>query len=595
MCCRHTVSIAIKKTGSMSTNPCARLFPDEQWKQLLIQFDNLTEQQRLWLSGYLAGGIKAASPRPHVENGKTVTIVFGTETDNCRKLAGKFKDRCHEAGIAADVVDMAGFRVRKLAKLTYLVVITATHGDGEPPEPAGDFYEALMADEAPSLKGLCFAVLALGDSSYEQFCVTGQRIDQRLEALDGKRLIPRRDCDVDFEHPTNEWMSELLGCLPQGSGNTFEVAPCPSVNSPIEFNKNQPLEVDVLANHSLSSSQREKPIHHLELAVPESKFNLKPGDAIGVLPENPPVLVAAMLDYTELSGEQPVTLDEKAMPLVEALRKHCDLTIPGRGFLSAWGNLTGDHRLLEILEGDTKVQRTFLREHQVLDLIRQSPARPEPQLLVEALRPLQPRLYDIANSHLMIDDEVHLTVKDFRYPFRNREESGITSHFLLELQPGDRLSIYPHRNARFHFPDDPEVPLMLIAEGTGIAPYRAFLQTLSVRKSGPPCWLVFGEHRFEEDFLYQLDLQQALTGGLLQQLDTVFYADQPEKHLATPLLGKEDKLADWLEKGCHLYLSGEKGPLGHCESGIEVCLDKRNGKGYWKSLTKAKRIHRNLY
>jgi len=579
----------------MSIHLSAQLFPGQQWQQLLIQLDSLTEQQRLWLSGYLAGGANVISSQPTIESGKTVTIAFGTETDNCRRLAGKLKDRCRKAGIAAAVVDMAGLRVRKLARLEYLVVITATHGDGDPPEPVGDFYEALMADDAPSLNGLRFAVLALGDSSYEQFCVTGKRIDQRLEALGGERLISRRDCDVDFEHPAGEWMSELLAHLPKSGGDAPQVTPAPSPDKPVEYSKDQPLEIEVIANHTLSSPQRKKPIHHLELALPVAEFNINPGDAIGVLPENPPELVAALLDNTGLSGEQPVTLDDSAMPLVEALRKHRDLTIPGRGFLSAWGNLTGDPRLLAVLESDTRVQRTFLREHQILDLIRQSPAHPEPQMLVDALRPLQPRLYDVANSLSFVDDELHLTVKAFHYPFRDREETGITSRFLLELQPGDSLWIYPHRNARFHLPDNPEAPLILVAEGTGIAPYRAFLQALSLRDAAPPCWLVFGESRFEEDFLYQLDLHQALAGGLLHQLDAVFYSDQPGRDLATPLLEKADQLADWLEQGAHIYLGGEKEPIEQCESRIQTCLDEELGEGYWKSLAKAKRVHRNLY
>lgn len=579
----------------MSIHPPAQLFPDQQWRQLLIQLDSLTEQQRLWLSGYLIGDVNIISSQPAIKSARTVTIAFGTETDNCRRLAGKLKDRCREGGIAADVVNMAGLRVRRLARLEYLVVITATHGDGDPPEPVGDFYEALMADDAPPLNGLRFAVLALGDSSYEQFCVTGKRIDQRLETLGGERLISRRDCDVDFEHPAGKWMSDLLGHLPESRGKSPQAAPAPSVSHKVEYSKHQPLEVEILTNRTLSSLQREKPIHHLELALSVAEFNVNPGDAIGVLPENPPELVAAILDNTGLSGEQPVTLDDSAMSLVEALRKHRDLTIPGRGFLSAWGNLTGDPTLLEVLGGDTSVQRTFLREHQILGLIRRRPACPEPQMLVDALRPLQPRLYDVANSLSVVDDELHLTVKAFHYPFRDREETGIASRFLLELQPGDRLWIYPHRNARFHLPDDSEAPLILVAESTGIAPYRAFLQALSQRDSTPPCWLVFGEQGFEEDFLYQLDLQQALADDLLCQLDVVFYSDLSNKDLATPLLEKADQLTDWLERGGHLYLGGEKKRLEDCEARIQTYLDDKLSKGYWKSLTKAKRVHRNLY
>lgn len=579
----------------MSTLPPSNLFPDQHWRQVCIQLDTLNEKQRLWLSGYLAGNANPVSLPQNTGKSKIVTIAYGTETNNCKQLARTFKDRCGESGITADVVDLADLRIRKLTTLDCLVVITATHGDGDPPEPASDFYEALLAEDAPSLKRLRFAVLALGDSSYEQFCVTGQRIDQRLETLGGVRLVTRRDCDVDFEHSASEWMTELLRHLPRTGDNLQPGASVQAANTIEEYGKNQPLRVEVLANHNLSSQRRENPIHHLVLALPNVEFNLSPGDAIGVLPENPPELVAAILDGTGLSGDQPVTLDDSAMPLVEALRSYRDLTIPGRGFLLTWAELSEDPGLGEIVDADAGLQRSYLRRHQILDIIRQSPARPEAQVLVDALRPLQPRLYDVANSLAAMDDELHLTVKAFQYPFRDRQEIGISSRFLLELQPGDSLAVYPHRNARFHLPSDPQAPLILIAEGTGIAPYRAFLQALSLRDSVPPCWLVFGEYRFEEDFLYQLDLQRALANGVLQQLDTVFYTDQPGRELASPLLDQAKQLAEWLEQGGHIYLGGEKSSLGHFESRLSTSLDERLGQGYWKALGKAKRIHRNVY
>lgn len=590
----------------MTTHIPPQLFPDPQLQTLLVSLDALNDQQKLWLSGYLAGGIQVqpAAAGAGTSSGPTITIVFGTETNNCRTLAQNLAERCRAADITAEVVDMAGLRVRKLSRYDCVVVITATHGDGDPPEPAADFYETLMADDAPQFKGLQFAVLALGDSSYEQFCVTGQQIDQRLESLGGKRLLARRDCDVDFQQPAEAWFAELLPLLPASAANvaatvttTAQPAALVAQAGQSTYSKTEPLLVEVLANHNLSSAQRPHPNHHVVLELPVEDFPLQPGDAIGVLPENPPELVAAILDHTGLSGEQPVTWQDAAMPLVEALRAHCDLTIPGRNLLTLWAELCADQDspLHAVAAGSNSEQRSWLKQNQIVDIVRRYPARPQAQALVEALRPLQPRLYDVANSLAVVDDELHLTVKAFTYPFGEREENGITSRFLLELQPGDSLQIYPHRNARFQLPEDPAAPLILIAEGTGIAPYRAFLQELSQRDAVPPCWLVFAEDHFEEDFLYQLDLQQALTKGQLQQLDTVFYADQPDTELATPLLRDAAQLAEWLERGGHLYLGGDKASLEHCEAQLSACLDERLGAGYWQTLTKAKRVHRNLY
>ncbi|MCK9469625.1 MAG: sulfite reductase flavoprotein subunit alpha [Porticoccaceae bacterium] len=584
----------------MTAEVPTRLFSEQQWRQLFPLLNSLDQSQRLWLSGYLAAPEWGAATATTVvaDTAERVTIAYGTETDNCKRLAHQLEARCREAGIAAEVVDLAQTRVRRLTKMKYLVVITATHGDGDPPEPITDFYENLNADDMSPLKGLRFAVLALGDSTYENYCVTGQIIDQRLEALGGERLIPRRDCDVDFAQPADEWMTQLLPTLPRAAAATPAVdhsAAYSSAPAAASYSKDSPLEVEVLANHSLSHPDRSHPIHHLELELPVADFPLLPGDAVGVLPENPPQLVASILDATGLSGEAPVVVDDQAMSLVEALRIHRDLTIPSRGFLSAWAALSDAQWLQDINAGEAKAQREFLRQHQVCDLVRRAPARPEPQALVDALRPQQPRLYDLANCLEVNEDELHLTVKAFSYPFGEREEIGIATTFLLDLQPGDSLRIYPHRNARFQLPENTELPLILVAEGTGIAPYRAFLQALAQRATPPPCWLVFAEQQFEEDFLYQTDLQKALADKVLTSLDSVFYSDEPRRQLADPLLDNAERLNDWLAQGAHIYLCGEKDSLDVCEARLQEQLDKNHSEGFWKQLSKDKRVHRNLY
>lgn len=571
-------------------------FSDPQWHQVRQLLATLDARQRWWLSGYLAASdtepsttaSTKASPNP-------VLIGYGTETDNCRRLAQALSEHCGESGIATEVIDLARLRPRQLARRDHLVIITATHGDGDPPEPIQDFYQGLMGDGAPQLANLKFAVLALGDSSYERFCVTGQEFDQRLEALGGERLIARQDCDVDFEQPARDWIARLLEKLPKA--NTTGTAQGPArapTSSPPSYDKHHPLTVEVLVNQNLSAADRAQPIHHLELALDQAIPDLFPGDAVGILADNPPELVAAVLDACELSGEQPVTVNDDAQPLVQALRQTRDLTIAGTGFLAFWAEQSQAPALLELCQAESRRQRAFLRDHQLLDLLHQYPARPPAQALVEALRPLQPRLYDVANSLAVLDDELHLTVKAFHYPFRERHEQGIASRYLLDLQPGDPVRLYPHRNARFRLPDD-DAPLILIAEGTGIAPYRAFLQALSQRLQRPPCWLVFAEQRFEEDFLYQLDIQQAHADGVLEQVDTVFYQDRPGASLIDPLLNQIDRLASWIEQGAHLYLCGDKGRLSDLENSLKTALDQRQGDGAWKQLGRDKRLHRNLY
>ncbi|MFA7555009.1 MAG: sulfite reductase flavoprotein subunit alpha [Spongiibacteraceae bacterium] len=575
-----------------------QLFSDQQWGRLNQVLLELDKPQSLWLSGYLAA---SATGHPITDAAATgsgdsqVIIAFGTETDNCRKLATQFAQRLNTEGIAASTVDLATLRLRKLSKTKQLVIITATHGDGDPPEPIISFYEGIMADDAPKLSQLKFAVLALGDSSYEHFCVTGISLDQRLEALGGQRLIPRQDCDVDFEKPAAQWLEQLLKVLPrttstQSPGEVTAVAPAKA-----SYSKDQPLTVEVLANQNLSNPNRAKPIYHLELSLDAPDFVVEPGDAVGITPNNPPELVAMVLDTTGLSGEQPVTVDSRALPLVEVLRQYRDLTIPSRSFLELWAVLSGAEPLIHILSSDNKTQRQFLREHQIRDLLLSYPARPEAQALADALRPLQPRLYDVANSLASEPDELHLTVKAFEYPFGNRLETGIASQYLLDLQPGDSIQLYPHRNARFRLPESPNTPLILIADGTGIAPYRAFLQALAARDTPPPCWLIFADKHFEDDFLYQVDVQQAHQQGVLTHVDTTFYNDQPDATLATCLLRQAKRLHDWLARDAHVYLCGDKPRLESCEAELKANVDQQLGEGQWQQWSKAKRIHRNLY
>lgn len=592
----------------MPVLPPAQIFSDQQWQSLLPILKGLDEPQRLWLSGYLAGMAPAAAEAvPSQPAADPLTIAYGTETDNCKRLAQDLQKLCGEQGIDAQVVDLGQLRLRRLPRLKRFIVITATHGDGDPPEPVADFFDALMSDEAPRVPDMQFAVLALGDSSYEHFCVTGQAIDERLEALGATRLIARRDCDVDFEKPAREWMDELLAQMPrpdqlprpnQGAGSAATAlngAAPPDLAPAAEYTKDNPLEVEIVGNRSLSHPGRRQPVHHLELALADDRLPLTPGDAVGVTPDNPPALVARILDLAGVSAEAPVVIAEQAMPLVEALRSHRDLTIAARGFLPFWAELSNNSALKTLLEGEAAEQRGYLREHQLTDIMRQAPARPDPQALVDNLRPLQPRLYDLANSLSDIDDEIHLTVKDFRYQFAGREEVGIASRYLLELQAGDTIRIYPHKNVRFHLPDEPSAPIVLIAEGTGIAPYRAFLQELQLRDTRAPCWLVFAEKSFEDDFLYQLDIQQAMSDGALHELDTVFYRDQPDRTLADPLLNRLEQLTSWLNDGAHIYLCGEKQPLADCEAALESRLDEQLGSGFWKQLSRSKRVHRNVY
>jgi len=564
---------------------------EPQWQRVQALLRDLDERQTLWLSGYLAGRPQSRQAEQTTDTGHRILIAHGGETGNSRSVAEKLAAQAQANGINATLQDLANLRVRQLGKQDYLLLICSTHGDGAPPEPVIPFYEALMDTSAPRLEKLHFAVLALGDSTYEHFCATGLQIDQRLEALGATRLHPRQDCDVDFEVPASQWRKDVLARLPDDATSAPTVSPSVESTSDTAYSKQRPVAVEVLENINLSAPSRSAPVHHLELALEVDDFPVAPGDAVGILADNPPELVSAILDACGLSGEAPVSLDNQPLPLVQALRQHRDLTIPSSRFLAYWAELSGDDSLRQQAAATKTEQRQFLKEVQVIDLLQQAPARPEPQDLVEALRALQPRLYDVANSLQAIDGELHLTVKDLHYPFAQRREHGIASRYLLALEPGDTLRLYPHRNARFHLPDSAESPLLLIGDSTGIAPYRAFLQALGARRAGTPVWLVFAEQHFEQDFLYQSELQKAHAEGLLEKIDAIFYRDQAGQSLVTPLLAQLDTLRDWIERDAHLYFCGDKDRLSACE----YVLSGQLGDELWASLGKAGRLHRNLY
>jgi sulfite reductase (NADPH) flavoprotein alpha-component len=342
-------------------------------------------------------------------------------------------------------------------------------------------------------------------------------------------------------------------------------------------------------------------VHHLELLLEADDFAIEPGDAVGIQVRNPAHLVNAVLKAAGLQHTEIVTINHRTISLDQALTEECDITIPSKNFLAVWPAIQAHTELIEQWNIDSKEQRNFLRTHQLLDLLVDYPVANtstkdiSAQAFVESLRPLQPRLYDVANSLKFLDDELHLTVKKYVYAFHDREETGIASDYLINLQKNDVLHIYPHRNARFHLPEETKVPLILIADGTGIAPYRAFLQELQASERSHPCWLIFSEERFEEDFLYQLEWQQALEDGLLKRVDTLFYQDQPEHTLAELIIGQPKLLSEWLNIGAHLYLCGDKDRLTDCENTLQSWATQAGHETRWSTMNTNKHIHRNLY
>ncbi len=583
----------------------AKIFPADQWQQIDGLVQQLDPAQTLWLSGYLAaraGVTESGANAPGTAN-TDLTIAYGSETGNCEQLARKLFEAVRQRGHAARLVDLATLKVRQLRKISTLWLITSTHGDGDPPLGAVDFHRDLHAADNIKLNAMHYAVLALGDSSYDHFCQTGIDFDERLAAMGATRLAARVDCDVDFEAAAQQWCDERLAALPPVAGNRAEeaVASATIPGAPAALHsKREPLCSEVLERLPLSAPARRRGNYHLTVALDEGSLALEPGDAVGVFAHNPAALVEAVLADTRLSADDPVEADRRSMTLAEALRGERDLAIPTRKFLQHWAQWSGAEVLRELAD-DARESREWLKRHHLLDILRSFPAKvPSAQHLVDALRPLQPRLYDVANHITADTDELDLLIKRFDYRVGDKEHPGIASYYLCDLAPGDPVRLYPHRNARFALPQRKE-PVILVAYGTGLAPYRAYLQARAARGDDNPCWLVMGEQVYEQDFLYQLEWQDWLAGAKLTHLDPVFADDKPRRQLGSVFVEQADRLHRWLADNAVIYLCGEKSILDQCEQQIQYAYGEAAGltpddnATFWKALADEGRVRRNLY
>jgi sulfite reductase (NADPH) flavoprotein alpha-component len=575
-------------------NPETALFSDEQWDDIRSLLDQLNVNQAQWLSRYLHAQHEAGSSPVSATNSR-FAVAYGSETGNCKALAELLHETALKEGKQIELLNLSNVKLRQLGQFQQLFIICSTHGDGDPPEPVEAFYAALMTSQK-TLQQLEYAVLALGDSSYEKFCETGIQLDQKLSTLKAKRLLDRVDCDVDFEEQAEGWSKAVISLLPDAL-QTSTPAVLPAAISNTAVSKKHPVEIEVLENTCLTSAERIRAIHHLELDLSNTALDLHPGDSLGVMPQNPPELVSCVLDLLDFSGDESVTVKGEALPLVQAMRQHRDLTIVSAKFIKNWKKVCDNPRLHRLADSETKTIRDYLKQHQLVDILREFGGHAEAQFLIDNLRPLQPRLYDVANSLNHTSGECHLTVERYIYKLNDKPYQGVASHYLCDLDESETLRVYPQANKRFRLPVNKTVPLILIAEATGIAPFRAFLQELENNPERQhQTWLIFQEQHYKDDFLYQLEWQQALKNGDLTRLDSFFSADMPGMTLFDCVAAYYETFRGWLQAGAHCYLAGHKSQLEHFEKTLGAALGSDpSGEKNWSQMAEQGRIHRNYY
>ena len=600
----------------MAISPAVR---QDLEKQLGHWAAALDEHQLQWASGYLAG---IAAARVEVLPARAqdaasdaavpiVTIWYGSETGNGRGVAERLAADAKAQGFSVELASTADVKPRAIAKLDTLLLVMSTHGEGDPPDDAEALHKLVLSDRAPRLEKLKFAVFALGDSSYPDFCQTGQEFDRRLEELGATRLMDRVDVDVDFEPAEDAWRSELLATLstePKPGG----IVPAPHLqlirgaeaDAATRFDRRRPFQAEVLQISPLTVAPSTSPVHHVELLVEGSGLEWLPGDSLGLWPTNDPRLVDEIIEVTGIDAGYSIRRGGETLPANEWLSRRLELTQLARPFLEAWAAVSDSAELRKLL-GDREAFSGWVTSRQVIDVLRDYPARVEAAQLIDSMRGIAPRLYSIASSPLTGDDEIHLTVKRVGgLDQRARLRAGVASWQLTEsVKPGDTASVYVEANPRFRLPDDPDAPVIMIGPGTGVAPFRAFVQHRQAAGANGPNWLFFGARNRRTDFLYQLEWQRFQREGALDRLSVAFSRDQAEKIYVQDRLREQGRdIYDWLERGAHVYVCGDGQAMAadvH-QTLVEVIAahgGKTEGQAtdHLESMKHAKRYQKDVY
>ncbi len=588
----------------------------QQVQDLQKLVSQLNPIQQAWVSGYLAAaaqlasGANAVSVASAPQQAAVLTILYASQTGNAKGVAAKIKAAAEAQGVAVQLQDIASYKTKALAKEKFLIIVTSTYGEGEPPESAVSFHKFLFGKKAPKLPELQYAVLGLGDTSYEFFCKTALDFDEQLAALGAKRLFARADLDVDYVDAAASWQQGALDVFSPllkaaGAGSAQVIAwpgSTATAGSHSPYDKQHPATAELAVNQKITARNSTKDVRHIEISLAETGLTYQPGDALGVFFDNDPALVEAVLQATGTSGDTEVSLGGQTLTLRDALLRELELTQSYPSFVEKYAAATGNSELQQ-LAADKTALRAYLAERQTADVILQHPAVLTAQALVDCLRKVQPRLYSIASSQAEVGEEVHLTVGVVRFDAFGQTHLGGASGFLAErLEEGGKLRVFVEHNDNFRLPDN-DTPVIMIGPGTGIAPFRAFLQERDNAGATGQNWLFFGNPHFTRDFLYQVELQDYLKRGVLSKLDVAFSRDQAQKiYVQDKLKAKGAEVWSWLQQGAHLYICGDGNRMAKDvhQALLEIAADHGGlsaeaATDYFEQLRENKRYQKDVY
>ena len=603
------MSIAIQQSSNIAVG-----LNDSQWALVNQLSATLSAQQLNWLSGYLAGLAQAGQV---AQSGQSVqassdtklTILYGSQTGNAKSVALEFKALLESKNIPVALFNMAEYKTKQLKAETHLLVITSTHGEGDAPDDAVELHEFLASKKAPKLSELKFSVLGLGDSSYEFFCQTGKDFDQRLADLGAKRLVDRVDCDVDYDDACQAWFAAIIAKvgeeLLQPAANTANsaVSKVPQAMTASVYNKKNPFNASLLESQKITGRDSVKDIRHIEISLEGSGIQYRPGDALGVWFKNDAALVDELLQLLAIESSATVEIADVKYTVREALINQFELTQSYPTFINAYSAFTQNKQLNE-MAGDKEALRQYLASRQIVDIVREYPAHVTAQQLIDCLRKMTPRLYSIASSQDEVEDEVHLTVALVEYDNQGTVRQGGASGFLASrLEVGGEVGVFVERNENFRLPDDPNTDVIMIGPGTGIAPFRAFMQQRQADEAQGKNWLFFGNPNYTQDFLYQTEWQRFVKDGVLQKVTLAFSRDQEQKIYVQHRIKEQGaELYQWLERGAHLYICGDANHMAKDvhDALVNVVVEfggktAEQAEQYLTDLRRAKRYQKDVY
>ncbi len=587
----------------------------EQLARLQEVTQSFSPTQLAWLSGYFWGQIGgqpvAQSPTvaPQVVSAPAITLISASQTGNARRVAEALRDDLLAQKLEVNLVNAGDYKFKQIGQEKLLVVIASTQGEGEPPEEAVALHKYLFSKKAPKFAETEFAVLGLGDSSYEHFCQAGKDFDNRLAELGATRLLDRIDADVEFQQAASEWRQRLVEVLKQRAPQAGTAAAPATLAGAVNeitaspYTKESPLSATLSVNQKITGRNSLKDVRHLEIDLGDSGLRYQPGDALGVWYSNDPALVAELQDLLWLEGDRQVTVGGETLSLSEALTERLELTINTAAIIEGYAALSRNEELLSHI-GDRAWLQNYAETTPIVDMVRFSPAQVDAQAFVDLLRPLTPRLYSIASSQEEVENEVHITLGVVRYDIEGRARTGGASGFLADrLGEDDEVKVFIEHNDNFRLPENTDTPVIMIGPGTGIAPFRAFIQHRAAQGASGKNWLLFGNPHFTEDFLYQVEWQRYVKDGVLSRIDLAWSRDGAQKvYVQDKIREQGAELWRWINDGAHIYVCGDASRMAKDveQTLLEViaehgAMDIESADEYLSELRVERRYQRDVY